>query len=349
MWQHPFFSYNLLNNSVESWLIALAVFIGAWIVLKLFYLFGLSRLKHLSKKTDTQVDDLIIDGLRAIKWPFYIIVALYMAHFFVTLPFWASRAIFLIFLVAVVYYVIRFLERLVNYGVKKIIEIKEGEGEGIIKLGGSVVRALLWVSALLLILSNIGINVTSLIAGLGIGGVAVALALQSILGDLFSSLAILLDKPFKIGDFIAVGDKMGHVERVGIKTTRIKLLEGEELIVANSNLTNSQIQNYGPLEYRRVVFQVGVVYGTALEKLKKIPDLIKDSIEEQDKTETEFVSFKEFGDSALIFETAFYVNFPGYVDYMKTREQINLAIAEKFEKEGIEMAFPTTTVHLKKD
>lgn len=349
MWQHPFFSYNFLGNSLEAWIIALAVFIGSWIVLKIFYLFGLARLKQFSKKTETQIDDIVIDGMRAIKWPFYIIVSVYVAHLFLTISFWLSRAVFLIFLVTAVYYAIRFLERLINYGAKKLIESRDGEGEGIIKLGASVVRVILWLGALLLILSNLGINVTSLVAGLGVGGIAVALALQSILGDLFSSLAILLDKPFKVDDFIVVGNKMGSVERVGIKTTRIRLLEGEELVVANSNLTNSQIRNYGPMEYRRIVFQVGVIYGTALDKLKKIPDLIKDSIEAQDKAELEFASFKEFGDSALIFETAFYIHFPEYTDYMKAREQINLAIVEKFKKEGIEMAFPTTTVHLKKD
>ncbi|HMB65787.1 MAG TPA: mechanosensitive ion channel domain-containing protein [Patescibacteria group bacterium] len=349
MWQHPIFSYVFLGNPIGSWLLALAVFVGSWIILKLFYYLGIAKLKQFSQKTKNQIDDLVIDGIRAIRWPFYIIVSIYVAHFFLDISPWLNRVIFLVFLAGVVYYVIRFLERLVNYGVQKLIEAKEGEGEGIIKLGGSVIRLLLWLGALLLILSNLGINVTSLIAGLGVGGIAVALALQSILGDLFSSLAILLDKPFKIGDFIVVGDKMGNVEKVGIKTTRIRLLEGEELIVANSLLTNSHIRNYGPMEQRRVTFQVGVVYGTPLEKLKKVPDIIRKSIESQEKTEVEFATFKEFGDSALIFDVAFYIHFPEYVDYMKTREQINLDIAEKFQKEGIDMAFPTTTVHLKKE
>ncbi len=349
MWQHPIFNHSFLGNSVESWTIALLVFVITLIVLKVFYLFGLAKLKKISQATKTKIDNLFIDSLGAIHWPFYVIVSFYVAHFFLVLPAWVKNFIFIIFLAGVVYYIVRFLEKLVNYGVDRLIETKEGEGEGIIKLGGSVVRVILWLGALLMVLSNLGVNVTSLIAGLGIGGVAIALALQSVLGDLFSSLTILLDKPFKIGDFIVVGDKMGNVERIGIKTTRIRLLEGEELIVANSILTSSQVRNFGPMEHRRVVFRVGVVYGTELEKLKKIPDLIKQIIEQEEKTEVEFVAFKEFGDSSLVFETAFYIYSPVYVEYMKTRERINLAITKKFQEEKIDMAFPTSTVHLKQE
>ncbi len=348
MWNHPILETEFLGNSLEAWLLALVVLILTWTGLKIFYLYGIGKIKKVFEKTSTEVDVLFIDAVQAIKWPFYLIISVYISHFFVDLSDWLEKVIFFLFFIGLVYYVIRFLERLVNYGTRRLIEIKQGEGEGIIRFGGSLIRLALWLSAFLMVLANLGINVTSLIAGLGIGGLAIALALQSVLGDLFSSLTILLDKPFKIGDFIVIGDQMGTVEKIGIKTTRIRLLEGEELIVANSVLTSSNVRNFGNRDHRRVVFNVGVVYGTPLKKLQLIPSIIKESIEKENKTEVEFASFKEFGDYSLVFETAFYIYSPAYVEYMETRERINLNIASRFEEEGIDMAFPTTTVHLKK-
>jgi len=349
MFNYPIWSKTFLGNSLESWLWALAVFLAVLIVLKIFKTIIISRLKKLSEKTKTQLDDLFIGAIQKIASPFYLIIALYAGSLALTLTPLVDKIIYYVFLIGIVYYVIRFLENLINYGVKVLVESKEGqEGMGIIKLGGAILKIALWAGAIVLLLSNMGYNVTSLVAGLGIGGIAVALAIQSILGDLFSSLTIFLDKPFKIGDFIAVGDNFGTVQKVGIKTSRIELLQGEELVIANSDLTNSRIRNFGPMKTRRVMFTLGVVYGTGAETLEKIPEMLKEIIEKEEGTEIERIHFKEFGDSALIFEVAFYVNSPDYYEYMDTRQRINLEITKKFDKEGIEMAFPTQTIHLKK-
>lgn len=200
-----------------------------------------------------------------------------------------------------------------------------------------------------MILANMGYNVTSLIAGLGIGGIAIGLALQNILGDLFSSLAIYFDKPFKVGDFVIVDQYMGTVKHVGVKTTRIEALQGEEIVVSNSDLTNSRIQNFGVMQRRRIAFNFGVTYDTSAEKLKAIPGWVKKIIDDIEITEYDRSNFKGFGDSSLDFENVYYLNSGDYNEYMNTQEEINLAIVQKFEEEGVEMAFPTQTVHVKKD
>jgi small-conductance mechanosensitive channel len=204
-----------------------------------------------------------------------------------------------------------------------------------------ITKFILWSSILLLALNNLGINVTSLIAGLGIGGVAVALAIQNILGDLFASLSIVLDKPFVIGDFLMIGDFMGSVEYIGLKTTRIRSLSGEQLVFSNSDLLGSRIRNYGRMFERRVVFSIGVTYQTPRERLKLIPEIIREAIESKSKTRFDRCHFMKYGDYALMFETVFYVLSPDYNAYMDIQQAIYFEIHERFEQEQIEFAYPT--------
>jgi len=201
---------------------------------------------------------------------------------------------------------------------------------------------------LLMALENFGVNITTFITGLGVGGVAVALAVQNILGDLFASLSIVLDKPFVIGDSLAVGEFQGTVEHVGLKTTRLRSLGGEQLIFSNGELTKSRMRNYGRMAERRVVFKIGVTYDTPREKLAQIPAWIKQIITEQPQTRVDRSHFAAYGDFALTFETVYYVLSPDYNTYMDIQQTINLKIHERFEKEGIEFAFPTQTLILER-
>jgi small-conductance mechanosensitive channel len=207
-----------------------------------------------------------------------------------------------------------------------------------------IVTALVWVGALLFLLDNLGFKITTVMAGLGIGGVAVALASQAVLADFFSYLAILFDKPFEVGDFIILGDFMGTVEHVGIKTTRIRSLGGEQLVFSNVDLTSSRLKNYKRMELRRVPFQLGVTYDTSLEKLKAIPRWIKEIIEKTPGARFDRAHFAAFGDFSLTLETVYYVLSADYNVYMDTQQQINFAIKEVFEREGVEFAYPTQTV-----
>jgi len=207
-------------------------------------------------------------------------------------------------------------------------------------------RVVLWALILLLVLDNLGFNITALVAGLGVGGIAVALAMQTILGDLFASLSIVLDKPFVMGDFLIVDDLLGTVENVGLKTTRLRSLSGEQLVLSNSDLLKSRIRNYGRMYERRVVFNIGVTYQTTREQLIKIPKIIFDAVKLQDKTRFDRSHFKEYGDFSLNFESVYYVKGPDYNEYMDIQQAINLYLHEVFEQEGIEFAYPTQTVYI---
>jgi small-conductance mechanosensitive channel len=211
-------------------------------------------------------------------------------------------------------------------------------------LMGFVARVVVWAAVLLVLLDNLGVDITALIAGLGVGGIAVALAAQNVLGDLFSSLSIVFDKPFVVGDFIVVGDFMGSVEHIGLKTTRLRSLSGEQVVFSNSDLLNSRVRNYGRMFERRVVCPIGVTYQTAAAKLRRIPAIIREIVEGQDKVRFDRAHFQGFGDSALTFEFVYYVLTPDYNYYMDVQQSINLALFEKLAGEGVEFAYPTQTV-----
>ena len=213
-----------------------------------------------------------------------------------------------------------------------------------------IVQVIVYISALLIILFFV-FNVkdfTGAVVGLGVGGIAIAFALQNTLSDFFSAFSIYFDRPFEIGDFITVGEYSGTVKNIGIKSTRLKLLAGEELIISNKELTTASVRNFRKLEKRRIVFNIGVTYDTPLEKLKQIPPMITDIIKKVDAAEFERIHFTEFGDCSLKFLISYYVNSADYATYLETQQSINFAIKEAFEREGIEMAFPTSTVYVKK-
>jgi small-conductance mechanosensitive channel len=212
-----------------------------------------------------------------------------------------------------------------------------------------LVRVGVWVAVLLIALDTLGVDITTLIAGLGIGGIAIALALQNLLGDLFASVSIVLDKPFVVGDFIDLDTHMGVVENVGLKTTRVRSLSGEELVIANSDLLATRIRNYKRMSERRIVFEIGVVYGTPSEKLRRIPELAREAIESCPNTRFDRSHFKSFGDSALVFETVYYMTVPDYNSYMDTQQTINLELYHRFEDEGLEFAYPTQTLFMKQE
>ena len=238
---------------------------------------------------------------------------------------------------------------LIDYVVrKKMGEEEDVAAENAINILGKLSKWILWSVGLLLILSNLGINVTSLIAGLGIGGIAIALALQNTLSELFSSFSIYFDKPFIPGDFIVVGDKKGTVEKIGIKTTRLKALQGEELVISNKELTSAQIQNFKKMKDRRISFSFGITYETPVDKIKKIPGMVQEIIEGENGTRFDRAHFSRFDDSALNFDVVYYVQTGDYTKYMDTQQNINIKIMEAFEEMGIAMAYPTQTIYIAK-
>jgi small-conductance mechanosensitive channel len=212
-----------------------------------------------------------------------------------------------------------------------------------------IARVAVWAMVLLLTLDNLGIDITALVAGLGIGGIAVALALQNVLGDLFASLSIALDQPFALGDFVVAGDHMGTVEYIGIKSTRLRSLSGEQIVMPNADLLSSRLRNYGRMRERRVVFTLGVTYETPRAKLQKIPGLLRDIVQAQDDARFDRAHFAKYGAYSLDFEIVFHVLSADYGRYMDVQQQINFEIHEAFEALGVEFAYPTQTLRLSGD
>ncbi|GAF83081.1 unnamed protein product, partial [marine sediment metagenome] len=282
--------------------------------------------------------------------PFYFFLSLYVALQFTEAFVFLEKTTFYALITVATYYTLKIAQRFVDYSSEKIIEKRREEEKtadvSLIKTLTKIFKALLGVVAVLLIISNLGYDITALLAGLGIGGIAIALALQNILEDIFSSFSIYFDKPFVIGDFIIVGDDLGVVKKIGIKTTRIQHLKGHELIISNKELMSTRINNYGKMEKRRISFKFGVKYETTVEKLEKIPGIVRDVIESIDLTEFSRTHFSEFGDFNLVYEVVYFVETSDYGKYMDIQQAINLGILKKLQKESIEFAYPTQTVHL---
>ncbi|MCD6528607.1 mechanosensitive ion channel family protein, partial [bacterium] len=272
-------NYSFLGNTLKEYLVALGVFLLTIIVLKIFKKVIIGKIKKIADHTKTDFDDLLIKILNSIGWPFYIFLALYLAFQFVKLPPIIEKGVYWLSLILVIYYIGRGGGELIDYGFGKIAQkrkkVDEKFDSSVLELLAKISKGILWAIAIIVVLQNLGYNISALVAGLGIGGLAVAFAIQNILSDIFASFSIYFDKPFQPGDFIVIGDDKGTVKKIGIKSTRIQTLQGEELVISNKELTESRVHNYKKMEKRRITFAFGVVYETPTEKLKKIPIIVK--------------------------------------------------------------------------
>jgi len=344
-----FLNWTFYGNTVWAWLLALLIMILVGVVLRVLRGVILRRLTGFVERTATELDDLVADLLKRTRLFFLLVVSLYAGSLALTLPEVATRVISTVTVLVLLIQAGIWGTGLVSFWITRYVRRKLEEDAATatsMAALGFVIKVVLWAVLLLLALDNMGVKIGPLIAGLGIGGIAVALALQNVLGDLFGSLSIVLDKPFVIGDFIIVGDLLGTVERIGLKTTRVRSLYGEQLVFSNSDLLNSRIRNYKRMYERRIVFSIGVTYQTPYEKLAAIPDMIREIIESLEKTRFDRAHFKEYGDFSLKFEIVYYVLTPDYNTYMDIQQAINLAICRRFEKEGIEFAYPTHTLFI---
>ncbi|MFH0856961.1 MAG: mechanosensitive ion channel family protein [bacterium] len=339
-----------LNNPLSAYLWAVIVFIAVLAALKIIESILLHSLRKILKKTKNDFDDFLVRVIKKINVLFYIITALYFAIKPLRMPEYVSKGMKYALVIIIAYEIIKAVQAIVDYVVKKIISKKTAgaDSEHIVKVSGLIFKILLWAIAIIIVLSNLGFNVSSLVAGLGIGGIAIALAAQNILQDLFSAFSIYIDRPFAAGDFIVSGDYMGVVKKVGIKSTRITALRGEEIIISNKDLTGAPLQNFKKMQKRRIEFMLGVTYETAPEKLRNIPKIIEDIIKNTVHTEFDRAHFKIYGDFSLNYEIVYYVLNNDYNKYMDIQQEINLAIFDAFAKEGIEFAYPTQMVYIKK-
>lgn len=344
-------AFRLWNNSGQDYLAALIMVAVGIMALKLFKRVVMRRLKKLASRTSADIDDFIIGILDQLHWPLYFLISVYIASQTLALPQFVNKVFGYALVIGVTYYIVRVLAALLDYATSKLVAVREREDKHeaqVIRTMSRIVKGVIWAVAILMVISNLGYNVTTLVAGLGIGGLAVAFALQKILEDIFSSISIYFDKPFQVGDFIIVGEHLGVVKKIGIKSTRIQALQGEEIVISNRELTSTRIQNFKQMQKRRVVFDFGVTYSTSNAKLQKAAQIVKDVVEKAKLAELDRVHFKEFGDFSLNFEVVYYLKSKEYNDYMDTQQEINLGIKERFEKEKIEFAYPTQTVYVTK-
>lgn len=345
-----FLSMTFFGNTGGDYLTAAGIFVALFVIFLVFDKYVIVYLKRKSAKTKFEWDDLATDFLNAIHWQFYAFIAFYVSTLSLTISETPKKILGFLLIVFVAYYVAQGFSRVVDYFTKRQLAKRKNNGQpentSMIKVFGVLFKVVLYVVIFLMALANLGIEITPLIASLGIGGIAIAIALQSVLADLFAAFAIYFDKPFNEGDFIIVGNDMGTVKQIGIKTTRIQTLQGQELSISNSDLTNSRVNNYKRMTERRVVFKIGVEYSTSTKKLKRVNEIIKKSVETTKNARFDRTHFFEFGDFSLMYEIVYYVKSPDYSVYMDTQQEINFKIREAFEKEKIVFAFPTQTIHV---
>ncbi len=338
------------NNTLEEYFIALLLIVVAFLIIHFIKIFVIKKIHRNVDEEKYPRLKLLIRGINRRLVPLLYFGAVYIALETLSFGTKTDKIITTAYIIMAVWFGVRFAVSLLEYIIGNFLARTRGEDER--KKLKPILRFLnflLWITGTLLMLDNLGFNISTLIAGLGITGIAVALAAQALLGDLFSYFVIFFDKPFEIGDFVVFENNSGNIEKIGIKTTRVRSLSGEQLIVSNSKLTNSLVHNYKRMEKRRVVFNIGVTYQTTAEQLKAIPDIVKNIIAKNESAQFDRGHFQSFGDSSLKFEFVYFILTPDYVVYMDVQQNINLEIYEEFDKRGIEFAYPTQTVFVNKE
>jgi len=337
----------IVVQSIAALIFFALTFIIGWIIYHIFTHY----FARWAKKTRTTLDDEIIKN---VKRPIYFLVILIGVWLAVDqLLFLDEYAVYIgfIFLAAEVLLIAYIITRVINvlvgwYADRMVRKGKQQMSTNILVIFKKLLHVVVYIFAFLVLLYISKVDLSGALVGLGVGGIAIAFALQNVLSDAFSAFSIFFDRPFEIGDFIVIGDDAGTVTHVSMKSTRIKLLRGEELVISNRSILDKNIHNYKKLQKRRIVFTIGVTYGTPIEKLRKIENMIREIIGQFQICQVDRIHFREFGAYSLNFEIVYYIDSSDYNTYMDMQQQINFGIVEAFEKEKIEIAFPTQTIFL---
>jgi small-conductance mechanosensitive channel len=348
----PLLDSLLFDNTLRDWLTALGLALSINLLVGGIKWLLLHRMARLTRNTDTELDDAILYIAKSTRQWLVLGVTLYFGTRYLDLPerigtVFTITATVSFFLQLGLWLAAAFRFWLDRYQ-RRMLATDAASATSLAALG-FVGRVLLWAALLLVMLDNLGVDVTALVAGLGVGGIAVALAVQNILGDLFASLSIVVDKPFVIGDFVEVDNLSGTIEHVGLKTTRVRSLSGEQIVIANSDLLKTRIRNYKRMYERRILFRFGVLYQTPAEQLEAIPAMLREQIEATPNTRFDRAHFFGFGDSSLDFEVVYWMTLPDYNAYMDAQQSINLGLVRRFKAAGIDFAYPTRTVFIQRE
>ncbi len=348
---NDFWNNIFLGNPLSKWLIFFIIIAGGFIATRVARYAVLIYLKKWSQKTKNSLDDFIVESFEKSVIPFLYFLWVYLAFNTLELPSKGEKIAHILMLLSGTFFILRLVTSAIQYFIFSILkmqddgDLKQKQARGLIV----IVKAIIWILGVIFILDNLGYNVTTIIAGLGIGGIAIALAAQTILGDLFSYFVILFDRPFEIGDFIIIDDKSGAIEYIGVKTTRIRTLGGEQLICSNKDLTDSRVHNYKRMEKRRIVFSLGVTYQTSSDMIEEIPGLVRNIIAKTEHTTYDRGHFSGFGNFSLNFEFVYYILSSDYNVFMEKQQEIYRQILRTFNDRGIDFAYPTQTLFLNKE
>jgi len=338
-----------MGSSVGQYVLAVGIFVLLLVLVRFLKALLLRAVVPLVRSSSNRLDDRAITIVDAIRPPFYVLVALYVSTRVLTLEGSLEVSVQWVLLFLLTWQVVYSFQALAGYLIdSRLVDQDDRSTEVVSSILRVLSKVVLWSLGFLFVVSNLGFDVTSLLTGLGIGGLAVALAVQNVLGDLFSSLAIYFDKPFAPGDFIKTEDVTGTVEKVGIKTTRVKALSGEEVVLSNAQLTGARIHNYRRMTRKRVAFALGVEYGTEQAKLRAIPEWVEEIISSVSDVTFSRAHLHGLGDSSLNFEVVYFVESREYSLYMDIHQKVLMGIYEKFMAEKVMLAFPTQTVWVKK-
>lgn len=344
-----FLSQEFLSNQLNDYLIAAIILICCIILIKIFRRSAFKSLRKWSARTENIYDDAIIGILERDLVPIIYVASIYLAISNLTFHPILDRVVNVMVVIISTILAIRLFTAMVEYLIKIYWITYQRNNvnlEQSINALMPAIRVIIWLIGIVFLLDNLGFDISAVVTSLGIGGVAIALASQGVLQDLFSYFSILLDRPFELEDFIIVGDYLGTVEYVGIKTTRLRSISGEQIIIANTDLVGSRIRNFKRMRQRRVVFKFGVVYQTTPEQLAQIPGLIKRVIENTDHATYDRAHFSGYGEYSLDFEVVYFINTNDYTIYMNSQQEINLAVKAIFSERGIEFAYPTQIHHI---
>jgi len=336
------FAQQVSNGSVfGEYTVAVLAFLASLLILKIFQKVILYRLGKIAEKTENKIDDAVIVAMNSIGWTFYVTVSFYLAMQFLVLPTLLDTLVTYLTYLVVIYYIAQGVNKAFDYGfeqyVKREKSLDKNFDPSVPEILLKVLKGSLWLVALLLFLQNLGYQVSALIAGLGVGGIAIAFAIQNVLADIFAYFTISFDKPFKVGDYVMVGTDMGEVRKIGLKSTRIQTFQGEELIVSNRDLTNSRVRNYKNMESRRLVFELKFSYKTPAAKLEKVPKILKSAIGNLKLIEFERAYVKSLSGSAIAYEVSYIIKSRKYKDYVSIQNDLNIAIKKEIDKEKISL------------
>lgn len=340
----------IFGNTLEQY-IRFALTLGGWLVVILILKAGIrSRKKKVLFSNPESIAYIVLQNIINYIAPLLYIFAVYSGLNVLHMHAAVEKGVELIWIFSMVFFMTRFVLAIISWMIQSFWKNKNtGEANATtIVLLTTIVKVIVWVIAFLILLDNMGVKISGLIAGVGIGGIAIAFASQAILGDVFNYFTIFFDKPFEIGDYIVIDEHRGHVEYIGLKSTRMKSISGEQLVFSNTDLTNSRVRNFKRMTERRATFSFGVTYQTPVKTLQKISELVKKIIEDLEDTRFDRAHFHKFGDSSLDFEVVYFVKSKDYSVYMDRQQEINIKLMEGIKKLKTDFAYPTRTIIIEK-